>query len=112
MQRQKSDPSESRRAQHIQFAARKLARENEQNKIFQTQEIQRQLEEAEVKRGEIETRGVEIEKDLELSIHSSKLSMTFALSKLFLFQTLVITMFYSRDTHLIYYHPSSIYSIH
>ncbi|CAC5400256.1 MICAL [Mytilus coruscus] len=60
-----SDPTEERHAQRVQLAARKLAIQRQQNKIFMAQEIKRQLEEADVELREVEQQGVEIETKLK-----------------------------------------------
>ncbi|XP_052063696.1 F-actin-monooxygenase MICAL1-like isoform X2 [Mytilus californianus] len=60
-----SDPTEERHAQRVQLAARKLAIQRQQNKIFMAQEIKRQLEEADVELRDVEQQGVEIETKLK-----------------------------------------------
>ncbi|XP_071174863.1 F-actin-monooxygenase mical1-like isoform X2 [Mytilus edulis] len=65
LKRSDSDQTEVRHAQRVQLAARKLAIQRQQNKLFMAQEIKRQLEEAEVELCDVEQQGVEIEKQLK-----------------------------------------------
>ncbi|CAC5400257.1 MICAL [Mytilus coruscus] len=65
LKRSDSDQTEVRHAQRVQLAARKLAIQRQQNKLFMAQEIKRQLEEAEVELCEVEQQGVQIEKQLK-----------------------------------------------
>ncbi|VDI20842.1 Hypothetical predicted protein [Mytilus galloprovincialis] len=65
LKRSDSDQTEVRHAQRVQLAARKLAIQRQQNKLFMAQEIKRQLEEAEIELCDVEQQGVEIEKQLK-----------------------------------------------
>lgn len=72
MKRSDSDQTEVRHAQRVQLAARKLAIQRQQNKLFMAQEIKRQLEEAEVELCDVEQQGVEIEKQLKENTESKQ----------------------------------------
>ena len=59
-----------RHVQRVHLAARKLARQRQENASLLAQGIMRQLEETEVKLEEVEKEGVEIEKALKADIKS------------------------------------------
>ena len=65
-----SDESDIRHAQRVQMAARKLAIQRRQDKMYMVQELKRQIEEAEQALLEVEKEGVDVEKALKESTES------------------------------------------